>query len=284
MEQGVVDVVRDIYGASIADEPEATQWWAKLLRYAATPAAAKQLASTWYSIDLRNVLPTIHVPTLVISRFNRDEAAFTASKIPGATLVELPFHDAQPWRGDQERVFSAIGDFLDSVRREQAAFDRALATVMFTDIVGSTATASEVGDRHWKELVEQHHAIVRGLLARYRGQEVDIAGDGFFATFDGPARAVQCARAIIRTMSPIGLEVRAGVHTGEVETINDKVGGIAVSIGARVGALAKPDEVLVSQTVKDLTAGSGLTFEDAGEHEIKGVPGSWRLYRAVSGW
>ena len=157
-----------------------------------------------------------------------------------------------------------------------------LATVLFTDVAGSTEKAAELGDRRWKELVEEHHRRVRGQLARYRGVEVDTAGDGFFASFDGPARAVRCARSIVDAVAPLGIEVRAGVHTGEVETIDGKVGGMAVVIGARVGASAGPSEVLVSQTVKDLVAGSGLAFEDAGDHELKGVPDHWRLYRVVS--
>jgi class 3 adenylate cyclase len=164
----------------------------------------------------------------------------------------------------------------------EAELDRALATVLFTDVVGSTEKAAELGDRRWKELVQEHHRRVRGQLARYRGVEVDTAGDGFFATFDGPARAVRCARSIVDAVAPLGIEVRAGVHTGEVETIDRKVGGMAVVIGARVGASAGPSEVLVSQTVKDLVAGSGLGFEDAGKHELKGVPDRWRLYRVTA--
>jgi class 3 adenylate cyclase len=157
-----------------------------------------------------------------------------------------------------------------------------LATVLFTDIVGSTARAAELGDASWRELVERHHELVRSQLTRYRGREIDTAGDGFFATFDGPARAARCARAIIQGVKPLGIEVRAGVHTGEVEMIAGKTGGMAVVIGSRVGAKAQASEVLASQTVKDLTAGSGLTFEDRGEHELKGVPDRWRLYRVLS--
>jgi class 3 adenylate cyclase len=163
----------------------------------------------------------------------------------------------------------------------EAELDRVLATVLFTDIVDSTAMAIESGDAAWKALAERHHGIVRALLARYRGVEVDTAGDGFFATFDGPARAVRCARGIVQTVKPLGIEVRAGVHTGEVESINGKAGGVAVVIGARVGAIATASEVWASSTVKDLTAGSGLMFEDAGEHELKGVPDPWHLYRVV---
>ena len=164
---------------------------------------------------------------------------------------------------------------------EEAEFDRVLASVLFTDIVGSTDRAAKLGDRAWRDLVQQHHSVTRGMLGRYRGAEVDTAGDGFFATFDGPARAVRCAQSIVEAVKPLGLQVRAGVHTGEVETIDDKIGGIAVAIGARVASHAGPSEVWVSQTVKDLVAGSGLTFEDAGEHELKGVPDPWRLYRVT---
>jgi class 3 adenylate cyclase len=167
------------------------------------------------------------------------------------------------------------------LREEEAELDRVLATVLFTDIVGSTRKASELGDRMWNELLERHHRAVRGLLARYRGREVDTAGDGFFATFDGPARAVRCAQQIIDAVRALDLQIRAGVHTGEVQTIDGKASGLAVNVGARVGGLAGPSEVLVSSTVKDLTAGSGLRFEDRGQHELKGVPDRWRLYRLV---
>jgi class 3 adenylate cyclase len=207
---------------------------------------------------------------------------YTASRIPGAKLVQLSPGDTPPWRGNQDELFGAIEDFLASVRREHASFARVLTMVVFTDIVGSASKASDLGDRRWAELVEVHHALVRGLLARYRGQEVDTAGDGFFATFDGPARAIRCAAAIAESVQRLGLEVRTGVHTGEVETIGEKVGGIAVMIGARIGAMAEPSEVLVSGTVRDLVAGSGLSFELRGEYELKGVPDHWRLYRVLT--
>jgi class 3 adenylate cyclase len=170
---------------------------------------------------------------------------------------------------------------VSEIREEEATFDRALATVLFTDIVGSTERAADMGDRAWHELVERHHAVVRAMLGRYRGREVDTAGDGFFATFDGPARAIRCANAIVEGVRTLGLEIRAGLHTGEVEIVGDSVRGLAVHIGARVGASAGPGEVVVSQTVKDLVAGSGLAFEDAGEHELKGVPDRWHLYRVI---
>jgi class 3 adenylate cyclase len=180
------------------------------------------------------------------------------------------------------QVVEAVARFADAIRSEEAELDRVLATVMFTDIVGSTDMAARLGDREWRVLVERHHAAVRAMLARYRGVEVDTAGDGFFATFDGPARGVRCAQAIVEAVRPLGINVRAGVHTGEVETIDGKAGGLAVVIGSRLGGLAAPSEVLTSQTVKDLTAGSGLAFEDAGEYELKGVPDRWRLYRLAS--
>ena len=235
--------------------------------------------------DIRGILPSIYVPTLVIgdstgTRFGGAAATrFLADRIRGATLALWPRNDAFLWYAGSDAIVREIGRFLASVRDEEASLDRTLATVLFTDIVGSTELAARLGDRGWREVVQRHHAAVRGLLGRYRGVEVDTAGDGFFATFDGPARAVRCAEAIVEAVRPLGLELRAGVHTGEVETIAGKAGGLAVVIGARVGAKARPSEILVSQTVKDLTAGSGLTFEDAGEYELKGVPDRWRLYR-----
>jgi class 3 adenylate cyclase len=187
------------------------------------------------------------------------------------------------WYARGDSIVEEVGKFLAVLRAEEASFDRVLATVLFTDIVGSTEKAAELGDRAWRDLLERHHSTVRVLLARYRGREMDTAGDGFFASFDGPARAVRCAMAIAEAVRPLGLEVRAGLHTGEVETIDDKVGGIAVNVGARVVGHAEPGQVLVSSTVKDLVAGSGLVFEDRGEHQLKGVPGEWRLYAVAQG-
>ena len=178
-------------------------------------------------------------------------------------------------------LLDEIRRFINSVSAEEAEFDRVLATVLFTDIVGSTERASTLRDTAWKDLLARHHEVVRAMIGRYRGTEIGTAGDGFLATFDGPARGVRCAQAIVEAVQPLGLQVRAGLHTGEIEMTDDDVQGIAVHTGARVGALAGPSEVLVSQTVKDLVAGSGLSFEDAGEHELKGVPDRWRLYRVV---
>jgi class 3 adenylate cyclase len=237
--------------------------------------------------DVRGILSSIHVPALVLVRPEHSDpswlpgASHLTERIPGARLLELDGQDLSLWIGDQEAVLRAIDTFLADVTREEAELERVLATVLFTDIVGSTRTAAELGDSGWRELVERHHAHVRALLERFRGTEVDTAGDGFFATFDGPARAIRCAQAIVHEVRPLGIEVRAGLHTGECETIDGKVGGMAVNIGARVGAVAEPSEVLVSQTVKDLVVGSGLEFEDRGEHELKGVADRWRLYRAV---
>jgi class 3 adenylate cyclase len=196
-------------------------------------------------------------------------------------MVEVPGVEHFPWVGDQAAILDEVQRFVTALGEVEAELERSLATVVFTDVVGSTETAAQLGDRRWKELLEEHHRRVRGQLARFRGVEVDTAGDGFLATFDGPARAVRCATAIVQAVAALGVEVRAGVHTGEVETIDGKVGGMGVVIGARVGALAGASQVLVSQTVKDLVAGSGLVFEDAGEHELKGVPDRWRLYRVV---
>ncbi|MGH2672856.1 MAG: adenylate/guanylate cyclase domain-containing protein [Actinomycetota bacterium] len=262
-------------------------WLASYIRKAASPGAAVALERMNSQINATHALSSIHVPTLVIARegdldFPIGEARDTASRITGAKLVELPGSEHFPWVGDPDAIVNEVERFVVALVEVEAELDRALATVLFTDLVGSTEKASVLGDRRWKALVEEHHRRVRGQLARYRGVEVDTAGDGFFATFDGPARAVRCARSIVDAVAPLGIEVRAGVHTGEVETIDGKVGGMAVVIGARVGASAGPAEVLVSQTVKDLVAGSGLTFEDAGEHELKGVPDRWHLYR-VSG-
>jgi class 3 adenylate cyclase len=237
--------------------------------------------------DVRHVLSSVQVPTLVMHRrddqmYPVEEGRYIAAHIPGARFIELEGSEHLPWGGDSGALVQEIERFLASIRTEEAEFDRVLATVLFTDIVGSTEQAAGAGDRAWHELLERHHATVRAMLVRYHGREVDTAGDGFFATFDGPARAIRCARAIIEAVRVLGIEVRAGLHTGEVNAIGDHVRGIAVHIGARVGEFAGASEVFVSHTVKDLVAGSGLTFEDAGEHELKGVPDRWRLYRVVS--
>jgi class 3 adenylate cyclase len=257
------------------------------MRRSASPSAAIALERMNREINAAHALGSIHVPTLAMARtddldFPVEESRRTAERIVGSTFVELPGNEHFPWVGPQDDILDAVERFVGELGEIEAGLDRVLATVLFTDIVGSTETAAELGDRRWKELLEEHHRRVRGQLARFRGTEVDTAGDGFFATFDGPARAVRCARSIAEAVAPLGVRIRAGVHTGEVETIDGKVGGLGVVIGARVGALAGPSEVVVSQTVRDLVAGSGLTFEDAGEHELKGVPDRWRLYRVTA--
>lgn len=244
-------------------------------------------------LDAGPVLPSIHAPTLVVG-FERGRgvvdpaiARRLAERIPRARLVQIGEEDDPTdvgwwhWYGRGDAIVREIGDLLDDVRRHDVVFDRVLATVVFTDIVDSTRRAGELGDQTWKDLVERHHRLVRQHLTAFRGIEVDTAGDGFYATFDGPARAAACAAAIVQAVRSLGIEVRAGIHTGEVETIAGKLGGQAVVVGSRICAAANASEVLASQTVKDLTAGSGLAFEDIGEHELKGVPDRWHLYRVV---
>jgi class 3 adenylate cyclase/pimeloyl-ACP methyl ester carboxylesterase len=267
----------------MGDDPELIRWFTTYIRRGASPGAMIAAARMEYETDVRDLLSAIHVPTLILHRIDDDPEAnrYMAEHIPGAEYIALPGKEHIPYLGDQDSVLNEIERFVKSVTAEEASLDRVLATVLFTDIVGSTEKAAELGDREWARLLKEHHSTVRRVLARYRGTEVDTAGDGFFATFDGPARAIRCAQAIREAMTRLGLEVRAGLHTGECETVEDKVSGIAVVTGARVGAMAGPSEVLVSQTVKDLVAGSGLRFADAGEHELKGVPDRWRLYRVI---
>jgi pimeloyl-ACP methyl ester carboxylesterase len=269
---------------SVGDVQWGRDLLARVQRYAATPASWEAFARMAFEIDVRHVVPSINVPTLIIHAVDDhvchvENARFLARTIPDARYVELPGGDHVPWF-DPDQTIAEIREFLTGTR-EASTPDRVLATVLFTDLVGSTAQAVELGDRRWRDLLEQHHAVVRGELARFDGSEVDTAGDGFFATFDGPARAIRCAQSIIGAVRPLGLSVRAGLHTGEVELADGKVAGIAVNIGARVAAQANAGDVLVSGTVKDLVAGSGLEFEDRGVSTLKGVPGEWRLF-AVS--
>ena len=251
-------------------------------RHTTTPDVARELSRIWHETDVRGVLPSVQAPALLIVREQSpadiEMTGYVASLMPHAVVAQVPGNYGQD---EQRPVVDVVRRFL-GVERPAPELDTVLSTVLFTDIVGSTQRQAGLGDRAWKDLVMQHHGIVRSALDRWRGVENDTAGDGFYATFDGPARAIRCATEVAERVRDLGIEIRAGVHTGECEIIDDKLGGITVSIGARVSALAGPSEVVVSQTVKDLVAGSGLIFEDAGEHELKGVPDRWHLYRVVS--
>jgi class 3 adenylate cyclase len=267
---------------TLARYPELLESYAKYFRYSATPTDALLLNEIWFETDIRDLLPTVRVPTLVLTRGldaggEGSPATYVADRIPGATLMRVEGGDFPKWLGDQATTVDEVRSFLTGVRVGPEP-DRVLATVVFTDIVGSAEIVAGRGDAGWRDLVERHHAVVRRLLETYRGVEIDTAGDGFFATFDGPARGVRCAQAIRDAVGALGMEVRAGVHTGEVDVGGEKATGIAVVIGARIASRASPGEILVSSTVKDLVAGSGLEFVDAGEHELKGVPGAWRTY------
>jgi class 3 adenylate cyclase len=279
-------VVLEIFTPSDADDPEAREFLARFERHAASPAMSAWIFEMSLDIDVRHVLSAIHVPTLVLHRrgdkvVNRRAGRWLADQIPGASFVELSGQDHLPWSGDQDTVLDEAQEFLTGVRAAPEP-DRVLATVMFVDIVDSTKRAAEVGDRRWREILESHQQSVRHELARFRGNEVKTLGDGSLATFDGPARAVRCGKSIIEAARSRSLKARVGLHSGEVELMGDDVGGIAVHIAARVGALAGSGEVLVSSTVKDLVAGSGLEFDDRGARELKGVPGEWRLFAVRS--
>ena len=272
----------DARAPSMAHDERFRQWWARYLRLSVSPAAFATLSRMNAQIDIRHVLPAIHVPTLILHSVN-DRAIdvggsrYLAEQIPGAKLIELSGPDHVPWLSDADVVLDEIEEFLTGVRRGPEP-DRVLATVLFTDIVGATEKAASVGDRSWHDVLDAHHALVRRELSAFRGREIDTAGDGFFSAFDGPARAVRCACAISDKVHSLGIEVRAGLHTGECEIMGDKLGGIAVHIGARIAGLAHPGEVLVSSTVRDLVAGSGLAFQDRGIQPLKGVPDDWHLF------
>jgi class 3 adenylate cyclase len=271
----------DLVAPSLKDDPEAKRWAGRLQTHSLGPGNAVEYMRTAFEIDVRDVVPSIAVPSFVMHRTGDlvchvENGRWLATHIQGARYLELAGDDHVPWIGEDD-VAGEIQEFLTGVR-EAPEPDRVLATVLFTDIVGSTERATELGDRRWRGLLERHHAAVRRELARHRGRELDTAGDGFLASFDGPARAIRSGAAIVDAVRELGLEVRAGVHTGECEVLDGKLGGIAVHIGARVAAKAGPGEVLVSGTVRDLVAGSGLEFEDRGVAELKGVPGEWRLY------
>lgn len=271
----------EVRAPSMAADARFRQWFGRFLRMSASPAACVKLLEMNGQIDIRQILPAIQVATLILHSVN-DRAVniggsrYMAGRIPRAKLVELN-GDHLPWLQDAETIVEEIEEFVTGVRGVPEP-DRVLATVLFTDIVGATEKANSAGDRRWHDILDGHHALVRRELAHFRGREIDTAGDGFMAAFDGPARAVRCACAIDEGVRSLGIEIRAGLHTGECEVMDDKLGGIAVHIGARVAALASGGEVLVSGTVRDLVAGSGLRFADRGFHPLKGVPGDWHLF------
>jgi class 3 adenylate cyclase len=267
-----------------AEDGAFVDWFVWYMRRSASPAEAVSFHRMAMEGDVREVLPAVRAPTLLLHRPTmREEAAYVAERIPGARLIEIDgLRDWFSWADPQRNaiLLHETERFVSGVRAAPEP-DRVLATILFTDIVGSTERAAAIGDTAWRELIERHHAVVRGELARFRGVELDTSGDGFFASFDGPGRAIACAWAIRESVSTLGLEIRVGLHTGECERLDGKLGGIAVPTGARVAAAAGPGEVLVSSTVRDLVAGSGIEFEDRGVHELKGVPGTWRLYAAI---
>jgi pimeloyl-ACP methyl ester carboxylesterase len=276
----------ELFAPSLADDPQSVAFSERMERSAASPAMVQKIFEMFLDIDVRAILPAINVPTLVLHRrgdrvVNWRAGRELASQIPGARYVELPGIDHVPWAGDADAVLGEIEEFLTGTRSVPEA-DRVLATVMFTDLVGSTERAAAVGDARWRGLLAEHQASVRRELMRFRGREVKTLGDGFLATFDGPARAIRCAHAMTADAPSLGLEVRVGIHTGEVELIGHDVGGIAVHIAARIADLATPGEVLVSSTTKDLVAGSGLRFADRGARQMKGIADEWRLFAALT--
>ena len=275
----------EILAPSVGEDPLVRAMFARLQRYSSSPAMLDQLFEMFLDIDVRPVLPTVDVPTLVLHRrgdraVNHLAARWMAEQIPGAKYVELDGIDHIIYAGDGDAIVDEVEEFLTGIRRS-VEVDRVLATVMFTDIVDSTKRASAMGDRAWRALLDAQNDVLRRELARYRGNEVKTLGDGMLATFDGPARGIRCGRAITEAVRPLGIEVRVGLHTGEVELVGDDVAGIAVHIAARVGALSGAGEVLVSGTVKDLVAGSGIGFTDRGEHTLKGIPDQWRIYEVA---
>jgi class 3 adenylate cyclase len=284
--QAYADEHLQLVAPSLAGDPGLRKTWARVLRLGSSPGAAVAVARMERDTDVRHVLSAIQVPTLVMSRsecqmYTAAEGRYIAGRIPGAKFIELPGADHHPWAGDSDAVVREIERFSTSVRREEAVFERVLATVLFTDIVDSTATAATMGDDRWRVLIEDHDRIGQALIARFRGTFVRGTGDGLLATFDGPARGVRCAEAIVGAVQPLGLEIRAGLHTGEIEYGGNDLAGVGVHIGARVGAMAGGGEVWVSSTVKDLVAGSGLIFEDQGVHALKGIPDEWHLFSAL---
>jgi class 3 adenylate cyclase len=295
---GYIDAMVDTSGAgdglddvsllvpSMSNDPDFRSWWKRTAQRSASPSTARASLAVQFGADVRAVLGSISCPTLVLQRTEVTtntvgHGQYLADRIPGARLVELPGRDIQPFVGDADAILEEIEEFLTGTRGGSQA-ERVLVTVLFTDIVGSTLQVSEHGDRAWRELLDRHDKMVGEELRRFRGHAVKSTGDGVLATFDGPARAMRCAKAIEAGARRLGIDLRAGLHTGEVEVRGDDVSGIAVHIAQRVSAVAAPGEVLVSRTVSDLVAGSGIEFADRGEHELKGVPGTWKLFAVAS--
>ena len=275
----------NIWAPSVADDEYVRQQISAYMRAAASPGAVKAIMQMNREIDVRKVLPTVRIPTLIAHRMGDrnisiQQARHMAGQMPDARFVELPGEDHMLWVGDNDALLGEVEEFLTGVRHDPEP-DRVLATVLFTDIVNSTERAAEMGDRNWRNLLASHHNIIRRELIQFRGREIDTAGDGFFATFDGPARAIRCAEAIQKAVTQLELAVRVGLHTGECEVMDGKITGIAVHIGARVMSLASQSEILVTSTVKELVAGSGIKFADRGVHALKGVPDEWRLYAVL---
>ncbi len=273
----------ELFAPSRAGDAAYSDWWARLLRTGSSPQGAADLLAMYEGLDVRHALASVRAPTLVMHRRGDrlipvEAGRYIAEHIPGARMLELGGDDHIISASDEDAPLDAVEEFVTGTRPSREDIDRVLATVLFTDIVDSTRRSAEVGDRRWRDVAEAHDRIVREELGRHRGREVKTMGDGFLATFDGPARGVRCAHAITERVRPLGVDVRAGLHTGELELVGDDVRGIAVAIGARVGALAGAGEVLVSRTVRDLVVGSDLLFEDRGLHELKGVPGEWPVY------
>ena len=275
----------DLFDPEDADDVALRESWGRYERHSVSPGTAGSMVEMINATDIRGILPAIRVPTLVVARADSPvesgHGRYLADHIAGATYVELPGRGSLLWSGDQDALLREIEHFITG-SRPAPRHDRVLATVLFTDIVGSTDRAAEIGDARWRELLAEHDRLIRQALDRFEGREVKTTGDGFLATFDGPARAIRCAELIHEALSPIGVDVRVGLHTGEIDLVDGDVEGIAVHIGARVMAKAEAGETVVSSTVKDLVVGSEIGFEDRGEHDLKGVPGMWRLFAVSS--
>ena len=287
LEKRTAEILITSGAPSLAADPDTVRWAAKAFRYMGSPGDVLAFERMYGEIDFRAICPSIHVPTVCIFTEDPDDpdegCEDLAARIRGAKVVKLPpSADMPPWPSNIGPAVGALREFVQGIRDEEAELDRVLATVLFTDIVDSTATAAVMGDAKWRKLIDEHDRVGKAVVSRYRGEFVHSTGDGLLATFDGPARAVRCAQALADAVKPLGVEIRAGAHTGEITRAEHGVAGLGVHVAARVASMAGANEVWTSSTVKDLTAGSGLTFEDAGEHELKGVPNRWRLYRVVS--